>query len=137
MPEVISSKLAELAKRLAEIKNSIAELDKEKKTFADEEEQVEAELLKYMEADDLKTFRLDGIGIFTNVLRSYPRAVDNEKAIEWLDGAGHPDVAPRTIGKARLKELFTILQENDQPLPPKEIIDVYRESGIKFTARPA
>lgn len=130
----VAEPIQKLAKAVAENKRRRDELEKELEFLNQADQQLRTQLREQMEAAEISSFNVDGLGRFTISVRNYPRAVgDPEKAIQWFDEQGHPEVAPRTIAKARLKEIYDDLVENDKPLPPEDVVQVYRESTVRYT----
>jgi hypothetical protein len=130
---LISESIQTLAKSLADAKRKVDEAERDMSFLKDAESAARDALLKRMEAEEIKSFHIPGVGKFTMFVSTYPRAVgDKEEVIRWFDAQG-VDIAPRTIAKARLREEFENRQENSQPLPPENIVQVYREMTVRTT----
>lgn len=137
MSETIEvTKLARLATSLKTIREELNKLKEQKEGLLGEEEQVEGEIKAALEAEGLQQAKIVGIG--TVFLQSTVNArVDKEnreKLFAWLDENGHGDLAQRNIHAQTFAAFYREAEENDQPLPPPEIVKVYRETRAVLRA---
>ena len=128
--------VTDLAKRYAAISAQVREADEILKELKGQKDQLANSLKEEMERLDLQKFQLAGLGTFFIQSMFFPKVVgDPVKAIEWLD-AQSPDVgqgvAPRTVNNSRLKDYIKDLMENDQPLPPTDLIESASITFVKM-----
>lgn len=127
--------LQDLAQAARKARTWREEAEKQLQDAKDTEAMVLQEIEKRMEADDVKTVTFPNVGKFTRIISAYPRAtkgVDPELVINWFKAEG-VEIAPPKIDNKRLREAFEERQENDKPLPPEELVQVYREQSVRFT----
>ena len=128
--------MTDLAKRYAAISARVREADDVLKELKAEKDQIAGTLKEEMERLELQKFQLAGLGTFFIQSMFFPKVVgDPAQAIAWLDAQG-PDVgqgiAPRTVSGSRLKDYLKDLIENDQPLPPTDVIESSSITYVKM-----
>lgn len=105
---------------LIELRAALERQDEDAKAELD---QIKSAIFAALEDQGLTGMDFDDAKIYMQAV-AYPKIVgDPEKVIEWLDGYGTPDAAPRKIKLGRLKEILEDALENDKPLPPNELVE--------------
>ena len=126
----------DLARKYAEAKRSIDALEKELEPVKALRDQLADSLKTEMEREEMQKFQITGVGTFFLSSRFFPKVVGDEaRAIEWLDSLGQDvgqGVAPRTVSKTRLAELLKDRMENDEPMPPTDVIDSSTQVYVKM-----
>lgn len=119
----LDSTATKLAARLVEVRKERQELERQDAGLRGEEEQLKDALKTTMEDLGLRNFKtVTGDTIFLEA-RFFLKFEDPEKVREWLDKNGLEDVAPRTINRARLNEVYKDRQAEDKGLPPPEVCE--------------
>lgn len=96
--------------------------------------QIEGELRAALEADGVQSVKLEGVGTVYLEARSFARVAEGqlESLIGWLDLHNHGEIARRTIPHQTLTAWYKDQEEADKPLPPEEIVKVFRETKAKL-----
>lgn len=132
----LSPMVLDLARKYAEAKKGIEALEKELEPIKALKDQLQESLKNEMEREEMQKFQINGVGTFFLSSRFFPKVVGDEvKAIEWLDAQGEDvgqGVAPRTVSKTRLAEYIKDRLENDQPLPPTDLIESSTQVFVKM-----
>ena len=121
--EPVTLEVSDLAKRLIEVRKKRLDLEREAEIQKGEEEQIKETLRDHMERLELRNFKMsDGSTIYLEA-KFFLKFEDPSKVIDWLDSEGLADVAPRTIGRARLNDVYKERNAEDKSLPPPEVME--------------
>lgn len=126
------SRSTELAKKMYELRTKKADLDAQANALEAELDQVRAELTAIMTDLGVQKFALDGIGTFYLSTAIYPKLLNPEALISWLDNTGRSDIAPRKVHTPSLKEFIEERMEKDLPVPTADMLDMTPETSVRL-----
>lgn len=130
--EKIDSHSTELAKRMYELRNEKQELESKVKDVDAQLDQIRQELTQIMENLGIQKFGLEGIGTFYLATNIYPKILDNDLLVSWLDDHGLASIAPRKVHIPSFKEMFEARMEKDEPVPSAELVDMSSETSVRL-----
>ena len=130
----LSSEAVQLAKKYASLQATKKELEAQKKDVEAEMDQVNAVLKDKMVEMELQNFKLEGLGTFYLQTSFYPKVVDREKLIAWLDERQLSTTAPRTVHLPSLREIYQDRAEHDQDLPTAEMVEAHSSTDVRLRA---
>jgi uncharacterized protein YqeY len=111
-----------LAKKVIELRDQHAKLNKEAAEIWEEKERLEANLIEQMEILDLKSFRHEELGLISIAQTVFARITDADKAREFFDQEGIADQLlenrlKKEGGQKRLNEIVREYLEKGMMLP--------------------
>jgi len=86
-------------------------------------EAVEARILYIANARGITQIRKEGVGLISVVPDPYPKVLNVEALIEWLDDNGHGGIAKRTVNFNTLRAWVKEQKENSNELPPPTVLE--------------
>ena len=131
-PVKLTSEITGLAQKYYELKAKDDELTKQQNDLDAELDMVRMEMLKKMEDLGLQNFKLEGLGTFFLKTSFYPKVLDAQKMIDWLDKQGASNIAPRTVHLTAFKEFYQERVEKDLPLPPSDYVDAASKTSVQL-----
>lgn len=131
-PVALSSEAIQLARKYAEICTKKDELNKQLDDLKAEQDMVAVDLKNKMEEIGLQKFGLEGIGTYYLQTSFYPKILDQDVIIDWLDKNNLSTIAPRTVKGPAFKEMYQERMEKDLPLPPAAAVDAHSETGVRL-----
>lgn len=131
-PIALTSEATQLAKQYHAGRQRKDELTKQLDDVKAELDMIGEDLTKKMEELGLQTFKLEGLGTYYLQTSFYPKVLDAEKVIDWLDKNGQSNIAPRTIKGPAFKEFYQERVEHDQPIPPPDLVEASSNTGVRL-----
>lgn len=127
------SRLKQLTTQYVELREKKRKFEQQVKDVAEEMSQIELELIPLMEELDAQNIKLDGIGTVYLQTRFYVRAIADqmEGLVGWLDQQGLGGMAKRSIHYQTLQSEYQKWSEQDQPLPPKELVEAFAKTEVR------
>lgn len=126
------SRSTELAKKMYELRTKKAEIEAQVNALDAELDQVRSELTTIMTDLGVQKFALEGIGTFYLSTAIYPKLLNPEALIAWLDANGKADIAPRKVHTPSLKEFIETRMEQDLPVPGSDLLDMTPETSVRL-----
>lgn len=131
--QLMTGKLALKAQELAKLDLEISSFTEQLDQLKERKAKVEADLFELMQVEDMVRFSVDQVGTVYLRTTFYPKVTgDPEKAIEYLDSLGFPEVSPRTVNSARLRELIMTRQENNEKPLPEDLFQAVPITKVKI-----
>lgn len=131
-PISLDSRSTELAKRMFELRSQKAALELEVNELDSQLDQVKAELTQIMQDLGVQKFGLNGIGTFYLATSIFPKILDNDQMIQWLDNNNRGDIAPRKIHSPSLREMMEGNLEKDLPIPPVTLVEMTTDVSVRL-----
>lgn len=137
MSEQTKSKVVILAEAFRAARKAVDEAEEVVKLAKAERDQIEAELREQLEADGVQSVKVEGVGTVYLEAKSYARIAEGklEDAVKWLDEHGEGAIAKRTVPHQTLSAWYNERTENDKPLPPEDLIAVFRETKVRLRTK--
>ena len=126
------SRSTELAKKMYELRTKKADIEAQVNAIDAELDQVRNELTTIMTDLGVQKFALEGIGTFYLSTAIYPKLLNPEALIQWLDSNGLQGVAPRKVHTASLREAIEDRMEKDLPVPTSDMLDMTPETSVRL-----
>jgi hypothetical protein len=123
----------ELARKMYQLRLKKQEIENKVKDIDAELDQVKLELTKIMEDLGVQKFALDGIGTFYLAVNVYPKILDDNQLISWLDANNLSTIAPRKVHVPSLREMFEQRLQDDQPVPTN-LVDMTPQTSVRLRA---
>lgn len=130
----LSSEAVVLAKKYASLQASKKELEAQKKDIEAEMDMVGTTLRDKMIELEMQNFKLEGVGTLYLQTSFYPKVVDREKLIAWLDARELSGTAPRTVHLPSLREIYQERAENDKDLPSQDMVEAHSVTDVRLRA---
>lgn len=128
-----TGKLAQKAQELSEINLKINSFTEQLDQLKELRAKIETDLFELMQVEDVVRFSVDNIGTVYLRTTFYPKVTgDPEKAIDYLDSLGYPEVSPRTVNPARLREVIMTRQENNETPLPEDLFQAVPVTKVKI-----
>lgn len=128
----VDSRSTELARAMFRLRSEKQQFESKIKEIDSELDQVRDELTKIMTDLEVHKFAIDGLGTFYLSTNVYPKVLDADKLIDWLDHNGASNIAPRKVVLAAFKELVEDRLSKDQPVPAAELVDMTPETSVRL-----
>lgn len=88
--------------------------------------------LTYFDAKGIRNMRMQAGGTFYINERMFPRVLDPEQFITWLDGVGDGALAKRSVHPQTLRSYYASRLKDGADLPPKEVVEAYLDRQVRF-----
>lgn len=125
----LASRFALLRERKRQAELAVQDLD-------DEMTQLGGELRRAMEAAEMTSVKLDGVGTVYLETKFYAREVKerHDELLSWLDERGLGALAPRTVHHQTLTRAVTEWMESDHEVPPGNLVVAHPETVVRLRA---
>ena len=117
-------KMNDLIEKWKLLKETKDNLEREANDVKAEIDQVRDKLFKLMEASGVTSIKTENETVYMQAAAFGRPLKPMEEIIEWFDSVGHPEIAPRVVKMARVKEYVALALKEDKPLPPQELMDL-------------
>lgn len=124
--------LPELAKRIIEIRDRKREMKQEEEDLNAELDMISKKALPLLDEMDAQKVTLKGIGTIYVKTNFYATVVKDkyDEFVNWLDTNELGHLAKRQVNAQTLKSEYKRWMEEDKPLPPDELLKVYKEPDV-------
>ena len=122
------SQIAELSKKLVELKDQCQDLEKQKTEKEREKMKVQAELISAMNDEGVAAFKNAELGIKFNIQSDITvKKIDEQAVFVWLKESGNGDAIKETIHPSTFKSIAAgYVEETGLNIPGTEITSFQR-----------
>lgn len=124
-------RLFELARRLAELRDTRNRLDSEVSTVNQEIAKVNDEMTQIMVNTNCHRFNLDG-RTFYSAVESIPKIVDESGFVAWLDAHGEASIIKRTVHASTLKAWYREHAEQYEEELKNGLLEIFERIQVRM-----
>jgi hypothetical protein len=94
---------------------------------------IEAALVHTMQTRNIQTIKKPGMGAFTLTANPWPKVLDMDKMVEWLESHGHAGLAKWSVNAQTLRAWVKDQKIAGNDIPPPEIMEDRSGFNVRFT----
>lgn len=127
------SGIVQLAREIIKMDMEIGAFEKKLEEIKGGRKDTADRLQKLMEAAEMQAVQVDGQTV-QRIVNMYPRIVDDQKFLAWLDSTGNGDLAKRTVHHQTLKGWYWEKSKSEPGFEAKVVkhgVDLYAVAQIR------